>query len=133
MFTIDDLTRLAFLEGRWKGTAPDGSPFFEEYDFPDPQTFRSRRYADERFAEATDGSTVTLENGAVVSKWGPFSWKASEIAWGRACFVPIEAPSSFCWERKTDALVEVTQRWTDESGKEQTYTVPLERLAGDPR
>lgn len=128
MFTREDLARLRFLEGRWKGTGPDGSAFFEEYDFPDPETLRSRRYADERFTASTDSSTVTLENGAVLSRWGEFTWRASEISPGRACFVPVAAPSSFCWDRRTESLVEVTQRWTDETGKELSYTVPLERL-----
>ncbi|HEY0590516.1 MAG TPA: hypothetical protein VGF40_02005 [Thermoanaerobaculia bacterium] len=128
VFTKDDLARLKFLEGRWKGIGPDGAAFYEEYDFPDPETLRSRRYPDARFTASTDSSTVTLEDGSILARWGRFSWKASEISSDRACFDPLDAPGRFCWDRRTDSFVAVTQRWTDEKGDEQSYTVALERV-----
>lgn len=63
----------------------------------------------------------------MTSTWNDFTWTASEIVPGKACFVPISAPSSFCWERKSDTEVQVTQRWTDESGLLQQYEVALRR------
>ena len=128
-FTRHDFAHLRFLEGRWKGVGPDGAAFYEEYDFPAADTLRSRRYTDPHFSEPSDSSTVKLEAGQVVSRWGEYTWKAMQITSTKACFDPLEAPSSFCWERVGDSSVAVTQRWTDESGKAQTYTVPLELLA----
>lgn len=127
-FAAADLTHMKFLEGRWKGTGPDGTPFYEAYDFPDARTFRSRRYADATFSAPTDGSTVTFEDGAIVSRWGEYTWTAVDVGPAQACFEPMNAPSSFCWRRTGDGSAEVVQRWTDQDGKAQSYTVPLERL-----
>lgn len=128
MFTADDLGRLRFLEGRWSGKAPDGSVFYEEYDFPNQTTMRSRRYADASFAEVTDGSTVTLKDGKVVSTWGEFTWEALQIEEGAATFRPIKAPSSFTWRRLHQNAVEVTQNWKDQKGAAQTYALTLNRI-----
>ncbi len=46
-------------------------------------------------------------------------WQASELSAGKACFSPINAPGSFCWEQLSDTLVHVTQRWSDAQGKPQ--------------
>lgn len=128
MFESEDLSRLSFLEGKWVGTAPDGSSFYEQYDFESPSRFRSRRFTDDTFSTVKDGSTVSFQDGEVVSQWGDYTWKASELAERRACFVPLNAPSSFCWERVTPSTVHVTQKWKDADGKDQSYTVKLQRL-----
>jgi hypothetical protein len=132
-FTVEDFGHLRFLEGRWTGQAPDGSAFHEEYDFPDATTMRSRRFADASFSSATDGSTVSLEGGRIVSRWGDFVWEATSAGPQEISFAPVNAPGHFSW-RLTDAdSVAVTQRWRDESGVERTYIVPLEKIgSGQP-
>jgi len=126
-FTLEEFAQLKFLVGRWQGKAPDGSTFHEEYDFPDSHTLRSRRFPDASFTMSNDSSTVTWREGVVKSHWGKYSWRAIEITADRASFAPENAPSSFSWRRVSADAVEVTQRWKDEAGKEQTYTVPLKR------
>ena len=128
MFTPNDFKQLRFLEGRWSGKAPDGSVFYEEYDFPNQAIMRSRRYADANFAEATDGSTVALKEGMVISTWGEFTWEASDLSENVASFRPINAPSSFTWRRLNQDAVEVTQNWTDEKGAAQSYSLTLTRV-----
>ncbi len=128
MFSQNDFNQLKFLEGRWKGSDPKGAAFYEQYDFPNPGTLRSLRFPTAEFSKSTDTSTVTFQDGAIVSRWGDFSWRASEITRDKACFEPINAPSSFCWKLSNEAALEVTQRWTDASGKEQTMTMALTRL-----
>lgn len=128
LFSADDFLHLKFLEGRWEGTGPDGKPFYEQYSFPHETEMRSTRFADATFGEPQDGSVVTLDGGRVVSTWGDFTWQASELVPGKACFVPVNAPSSFCWELLSPSAAQVTQRWTDEHGKPQQYVVPLRRL-----
>ena len=128
MFTPEDFAHLQFLEGHWKGMGPGGQPFYEAYDFPDHKTLRSCRYDDVQFTAPSDGSTVTLEDGEIVSRWGGFTWHATEVAPNEARFDPVEAPSSFCWRRVSRSQVEVVQRWTDEAGQRQSYTVTLDRV-----
>ena len=127
MFSLDDFAQLQFLEGRWRGIAPDGKEFFEEYDRPAPGVFRSHRFPDSDFTEHTDGATITLKDGEVVSQWGELRWKASGIGPDTAAFEPVNAPSQFTWRRVDDSTLEALQRWTAE-GKEQHYTLRLTKL-----
>lgn len=127
-FTEKDLAQLKFLEGRWQGRALDGSAFYEEYTFADPRQLRTRRFADAAFTKPTESSSVALKNGDVVSTWGAFSWKAVALAPGSACFEPLKAPTTFCWERVDATHVNVTQRWTDAAGKTRSHVLPLTLL-----
>ena len=126
MYGEADFAKLKFLEGRWEGIAPDGSLFYEEYDFPAPGQFRSRRF-DRDFTSPSDGSTISLEDGAIVSRWGEFSWRAVTMEDGFAAFEQVNAPSNFSWRRVDPDRVEVRQEWTDEKGDAQSHVVPLVR------
>jgi hypothetical protein len=128
MFTSAQFAHLRFLEGRWVGKGPDGSDFYEEYTFQGDAELTSTRYTDATFLTSNDGSVVALQDGEVTSVWKEFMWKASEIGPGKACFSPVNAPSSFCWERVSDTEVHVTQRWADEKGLPQQYAIVLRRL-----
>lgn len=128
MFTATDFAHLRFLEGRWEGKGPDGSLFYEQYSFPSESEMRSTRFSDDSFSGATDESVVVLSDGKITSTWKEFTWEASELSPGKACFSPVNAPSSFCWEGVSETTVQVTQRWSDEHGTPQQYTVPLRRL-----
>ena len=128
LFTESTMEHLFFLEGRWSGTAPDGTVFYEAYDRPDPFTLRNQRYEDASFSKVTDGSIVAYKDGQITSTWGDFVWRASDIIDGRAAFEPVNAPSSFVWLRVDTNTVEVTQNWTDETGAPQTYSLTLNRV-----
>ena len=127
MFEPSALDDLQFLEGRWTGTGPDGKPFYEAYRRVDANTLVSERYEDETFGRVVDGSTVSWEDGVVTSRWGDFSWRAEEIRPGFAQFAPVDAPSTFTWRMVDADTTEVTQRWTDDNGVEQTYALELKR------
>ncbi|MEO7916968.1 MAG: hypothetical protein ABIR16_04940 [Dokdonella sp.] len=127
MFTSSDFDNLRFLEGRWIGKAPDGSAFYEEYRFVAAGKLRSDRHADATFSSSNESSTVVLHDGRVTSTWNDFTWIASALVPGKACFVPVNAPSSFCWERASENEVHVIQRWKDEHGAQQEYVVVLLR------
>ncbi|KQQ91948.1 hypothetical protein [Massilia sp. Leaf139] len=129
MFSLDDFSKLQFLEGRWKGQSPDGKEFFEQYDRLDQRTFRSRRFSNAAFDQHSDGSTITFLDGEVLSEWGKFTWRASEIGADHATFAPVNAPSQFIWRRVDDSTLEAHQRWsTDGDGEEQHYTIRMTRL-----
>jgi hypothetical protein len=127
MFNESSFSQIKFLEGRWKGVGPDGKDFFDEYVLAEPTLFRSIRHADATFSKATDGSTVALKDGVITSTWGQFTWKATSLSSSKACFEPVDAPSSFCWERVAPDTVTVTQRWTGSDGKEQSFVLTLNR------
>lgn len=128
MFNASSFALLQFLEGRWQGVGPGGKAFFDEYRLVEPGLLRSMRHADASFSKVIDGSTVALQEGEIVSTWGQFRWKASSLVEGKACFEPVQAPSSFCWERVDADTVTVTQRWTGADDKPQSYVLKLSRI-----
>lgn len=128
MFDEKAFANLQFLDGRWSGEGPDGKPFFELYDFPTPRTMRSRRYNSAAFDQSSDGSSVELKDGAIISTWGDFTWRATSISADEVQFEPVNAPSAFSWRKAGADEVAVTQRWTDEKGAPQTYTLTLTRV-----
>lgn len=128
MFNESSFAQIRFLEGRWKGVGPDGKDFFDEYVLAEPTLFRSIRHADASFNNAVDGSTVALKDGVVTSTWGSFTWKATSLGATKACFEPLNAPSSFCWERVAPDTVTVTQRWAGSDGKPQSFVLTLHRV-----
>lgn len=132
MYHADDFAKLQFLQGRWEGKGPDGKLFYEEYRFESAVLFRSTRYQDDTFSSpnstSADGSTVEFSEGQIIAKWLEFSWQASEIQPGKACFMPLNAPSSFCWEQINSSTVHVTQSWQGEDGTPQQFVMPLRRL-----
>lgn len=128
MLTTINFENFRFLEGRWIGKSPDGKDFYEQYSFPAVNEMRSTRFSDSTFSTSTDGSVVALQDGQVTSTWNEFTWELSELTPSKACFKPVKAPSSFCWELVSDNTVQVTQRWTDAKGEQQEYIVPLRRL-----
>ena len=124
------LDNLGFLVGRWSGQGPDGSTFYEEYDFGPDGSFRSRRFEDGTFSVSTDGSSVEQYGHEILSKWGPYTWRATRLERGLAEFEPVSAPSSFSWRRLDADHVEVSQHWVDEAGDPQGYKLILSRLPG---
>ena len=111
-----------------KGVGPDGQLFFDEYVLAEPSLFRSIGHADATFSKPTDESNVTLKDSVVISTWGQFTWKATSLSASKACFEPVNAPSSFCRERVAPDIVTVTQRWTGSDGQEQSFVLTLNRM-----
>jgi hypothetical protein len=127
-YTAEQFATLKFLEGRWTGTAPDGTAFFESYDFPDATTMRTRRFGDPSFVTMSDESRITLEGGKILSRWGDYSWQAVELGDGVIRFDAVDAPGGFAWRRIDAATVEVQQNWVDPKGRPQRHIMLLHRL-----
>lgn len=127
MFSLDDFGKLQFLEGRWQGQSSDGKAFYEQYDRPDQRTFRSRRFSDAGFTEHSDGSTISFLDGEVLSSWGEFTWRASEIGAAHATFAPVQAPTQSTWRRIDDNTLEAHQRWSTD-GNEQQLTIRMTKV-----
>lgn len=132
MFQQTHFDLLHFLLGDWRGTAPDGSVFYERYQRGGPTLLQSLRFASDAFADATDGSTLRLQDGAIEARWGEFTWQASRIGPTEACFEPVDAPSAFCWQAEGPDRLSVIQRWTDADGAEQSAQIVMTRVNGAP-
>jgi hypothetical protein len=127
-YTVEQFAMLKFLEGRWTGTAPDGTTIFERYDFPDAKTLRMRRFGDPSFVTMSAESKVTLEDGRILSRWDSGSWQAAELGEGMVRFEAIGAPSTFTLRRIDADTIETQQHWRDSDGKPQGRTALLHRF-----
>jgi hypothetical protein len=129
VFSQAQFDQLGFLLGDWRGTAPDGSVFYERYQRGGPTELQSLRYATDAFAQASDGSTLSLADGRIEARWGEFTWQASRVDAAEACFEPVNAPSAFCWTAEGADRLTVTQRWTDAEGVAQSVQIAMTRVA----
>lgn len=128
MFSQAQFDQLGFLIGDWRGTAPDGSVFFERYQRGGPDQVQSLRFATDAFTDPSDGSTLSLRDGAIEARWGEFTWQASVVGATEACFEPVNAPSAFCWRADGPDRLTVTQRWTGADGIEQSVQIAMTRV-----
>jgi hypothetical protein len=126
-YTAEQFATLKFLEGRWTGTAPDGTAFFEQYELG-ATTLRMRRFGDPSFVTMSDESQITLEDGRIGSRWDDHSWQAVELGDGLVRFEAIDAPNGFSLRRVDANTIEVQQRWRDAKGKPQLHASLLHRL-----
>ncbi|MBC9033206.1 hypothetical protein IAG41_12475 [Sphingomonas sp. JC676] len=127
VYTAEQFATLKFLEGRWTGTAPDGTAFFEQYDLG-ATILRMRRFGDPSFVTMSDESQIMLEGGRIESRWDDHSWHAVELGDGLVRFEAIDAPNGFSLRRVDANTIEVQQRWRNAKGKPQMHALRLHRL-----
>ncbi len=61
--SVDELTKLRWIEGTWRGTGVDQPPFFERYHFESPTTLLVETLADEKVDKVTETSRFELKDG----------------------------------------------------------------------
>lgn len=60
-----DPADIAWLEGTWRGTMPDGTPFYERYTLVDDSTYAIHAFADSTLADPRDIGQVAVRGGVV--------------------------------------------------------------------
>jgi hypothetical protein len=128
-FGFESFKSLRFLEGRWRGTMPDGKPFFEEYRFLDDTTILKLAYADATFAKSTDSSRIELRDSTVADMGKTSRYVASRLDSLGADFIPqFGATNTFTWAKESPTRWLATIRWTDRNGQPQSVVYPMERV-----
>ncbi|MDX6611457.1 MAG: hypothetical protein QOD75_643 [Blastocatellia bacterium] len=61
--TADDLKKLKWIEGTWRGTGDGQAPFFERYHFENPTTLVVEGLADEKVDKVKETSRFELKDG----------------------------------------------------------------------
>jgi hypothetical protein len=61
--TVEDLKKLRWIEGTWKGTGGGVGPFYERYRFETPATLLVEGLADEKVDKVTETSRFELKEG----------------------------------------------------------------------
>jgi hypothetical protein len=128
VFTARDFDQLAFMEGHWGGTQPDGAPFFQLVERADATTFRSFSYPTSAFDTPTDSSTITFENGRIIARMGDWSWRIVRVTADLIELEPISAPARVSWRRMDAHTLKIVQGGTDTQGRPQQTVLTLEKL-----
>jgi hypothetical protein len=132
--TADQFRSLRWLEGRWRGQAPDGAPFYEAYAFLDDSTIAIRSFADSALSHPRDSSEVRLRGGEVVNQSGPRRWAATAIDSTRVRFVPVaHAHNLVTWRRESADAWTATLRWPARVGRRtRTMVYRMGRIGPAP-
>jgi hypothetical protein len=125
-FPFESFRHLRFVEGRWRGTMPDGKPFFEEYRFLNDTTILKLDFPDSTFAKASDSSRVELRDSTVANESTSSRYVATRLDSLGADFAPhFGATNTFTWARESPTKWIATIRWTDRDGKPQSVVYPM--------
>jgi hypothetical protein len=111
-FTAQNLRMLGWLEGKWRGTLPDGKPFFEGYRVLNDSTIAKYDYPDALATTPSDSGLITLRAGRITSGSGAMIWGVTQLSDGFVRFDPVQgARNSFVWRRTSAAEWIATLMW----------------------
>ena len=96
--TAADLQKLRWIEGSWRGTGVEQSPFFERYRFENDTTLAVDHFENETLGKITSTSRYELKNG----EFQDGSCVATALDDNSILFEPLKAGSnSFVWKRES--------------------------------
>src|SRR6185503_4650765 len=126
-FTTADIAKLKWIEGTWRGSGVDQTPFFERYRFENETTLAVDTFPDEKLDKVEDTARFELKDG----QFGNGSYVASAIDDKGISFEPVTASNSFRWERVSENSWKATLNWParrDKPAGERIYN--MERMQG---
>ncbi len=82
--------KLKWLAGDWRGTMPDGTPFFERYDLLNDTTIRMWSFADSTFSTVSDSSMLIWSDSLIVIMSDTPSAVAERIDSAGVHFAPLQ-------------------------------------------
>ncbi len=125
--TPADLQKLRWIEGSWRGTGVNQSPFFERYRFEGETTLAVDSFEDEKLAKVTDTSYFNLENGEFGGGGEGSRYVAVALDDNSITFDPrIKARNSFIWKRESKDAWTAIIKWTatgDKPAGERVYNM----------
>lgn len=99
--TAPQFGRLRWIEGKWRGQAAGGQPFYEGYMFLNDSTLRTYSYADSSATTASDSGDIVLRDSAVTTGSHGMQWVVTEFDSNRVHFAPVRnVRNSFTWVRE---------------------------------
>lgn len=78
-FALADFGKLRWLEGAWRGTMPNGTPFHETYHFIDDSTIAMGGHTDSTLKTKSDSARWVFRAGEVIDSGGSVVYHASRI------------------------------------------------------
>lgn len=134
----DDVARLRWIEGDWRGVGAAGTeqaPFFERYSFPDDTTLLVETFEDSTWADVSRTQRYTLAHGRFGNAGAGERWVATHVDSVSAEFAPVARTSTyFRWVREpgTGSRPEAWGAsiwWDDASGTRQRRNYLMTRVS----
>ncbi len=127
-FGPSDFSKLRWMEGTWKATAPGEKTYYERYRFANDSTIEITYYSDSTFSQETGTGRVYLSVGRVYHTFGPGRWGATSVDSSGVYFVPqVNAQNSFAWSVHGPNSWTATMR-SGSSGRERVTVYTLDRV-----
>lgn len=125
-----EFARLSFLEGAWRGRAPDGRVFYERYATVDDTTIRMIGFgADSTFGQPVDSATIRYLGGRIVFQNPGGRWVAVASDAAGLHFAPVAGPHNFfSWRSVSPDRWQATIRLPIAEGDTNRLVYPLERV-----
>lgn len=132
--TADDLKKLRWIEGTWRGTGVTQPAFFERYRWENDTTLAVDSFENEKLEKVTDTTRFELKDGEFGGGSEGARYVATALDDNAITFGPVvKARNSFVWKRESKdlwtAIIQPLPR-PDRPTKETIYK--MERLP-DPR
>jgi hypothetical protein len=128
-YSLADFRQLGWLEGRWRGSLPNGGYFYEQYAWRDDSTIVMHSFADSTFARATDSARIVFRARVVANEGATARWEATRLDSVSVEFIPIRgASNSFAWLRESPTRWTATLRSADREGRSRQTVYRMERF-----
>jgi hypothetical protein len=100
--SADELKKLRWIEGAWRGAGDDQAPFFERYRFENETTLAVESFKDQTLGEADDVTRFELRDGVFGNRGEGARWVATELDDSSVTFSPVaKARNTFRWQRES--------------------------------
>jgi hypothetical protein len=123
--TAEDLRKLRWIEGSWRGSGTDQAPFFERYRFENDTTLAVDHFDNETLSNVSSTERYELKDGEFRGGSGNVQFTATSIDDNSITFSPSGgARNSFTWKRESKDSWTAILSWPasgDKPAGERTY------------
>lgn len=128
--SADDLKKLRWIEGAWRGTGDVEEPFFERYRFESETTLAVESFKDETLSKTDDVTRFELSDGVFGNRGDGSRWAATELDDNSVTFSPVaKARNTFRWQRESADVWNAVLDYPASEGKPARQRVyRMERL-----
>lgn len=100
--TAEDLKKLRWIEGTWRGTGVDQPAFFERYRWENDTTLAVDSFENEKLEKVTDTTRFELKDGEFGGGSEGARYVATALDDNAITFGPVvKARNSFVWKRES--------------------------------
>jgi hypothetical protein len=127
--TTNELAKLRWIEGTWRGTGVDQPPFYERYKFENDSTLVVEGLADETLSKVKDTSRFELKDGHFGHSEGDSASVATALDDNSITFAPVGKGNYFRFERESENSWKAILNWTGKDGTAKERIYHMERVS----